>query len=44
MNAHGSFLFHGVVNQPKNNNSQYYEDKPFGGGGVFQKTVLLDEK
>jgi hypothetical protein len=47
MNALGNSLFHDVVNQTykkiiKNNNNQYYADKSFG--GMYQKTVLLDEK
>ncbi len=43
MNALGTYLFHDVVNQTqKYNNNQYYADKPFG--GMYQKTVLLDEK
>ncbi len=43
MNTLGSYLFHGVVNQTwKYNNNQYYADKQFE--GMFQKTVLLDEK
>jgi hypothetical protein len=45
MNACGSFLFHGVANQTlKITTNSTMQINHFGlGGGVFQKTVLLDE-
>jgi hypothetical protein len=33
-----------LIKPKKYNNNQYYAKNHLGGGGMFQKTVLLDEK